>query len=104
MRGRAWRRHIEEKKVIHRLESMKHYHWWGFTDVNGNVKERQRIGDYIGKYESFKFKTYTTSSSDSKYKSKYSPNKGKQYWRNGSECREKEKVIFLKILKEYGIK
>ena len=34
---------------------------------------------------------------------KYSPNKNSNYYRDGDN-REKQRVVFLKILKEYGIK
>lgn len=107
MRDRAWRRHIEEKKVKSRLKRFNQQtSWWysGYSDLNNLNRENPTISDYIGGYLYNKFKTYTTSKVDSRYKAKYSPNKGVRYWRNGDMCREKQKIEFLKILKEYGIK
>lgn len=107
MRDRAWRRHIEEKKVKSRLKRFNQQtSWWysGYSDLNNLNRKNPTISDYIGGYLFNKFKTYTTSKIDSKYKSKYSPNKGVRYWRNGHMCREKQKLEFLKILKEHGLK
>ena len=52
------------------------------------------------------YKTYTSKRSDTKYKCKYSPNKNKNYYRDEGTCqtRESNKLIFLKILKENGLK
>lgn len=108
MRNRAWRRHIEEKKVRKRLKQFnQRSNWWyaGYSDVNNINRVNPGISDYVGGYLYKMYKTYTTCENDSKYKCKYSPNKGNR-WRdhNKKGTREKQKVEFYKLLKEYGIK
>ena len=112
VRDRAWRRHIEEKKVIQRLRRKCQVdNWWrGFKDVNGVRKYKITISDYLGTQEYFRSKTISTHSWDTKYKCKYSPNKFCGYSRDAkvkkgsTGLREKDKAYFFKILKEYGIK
>lgn len=106
-RDRAWRRHIEENKVKSRLKlyNQKYNYWYsGYSDLNGINRVNPGISDYIGGYLYKMYKTYTTSRNDTRFKYKYSPNKGERCWRNGDMCREKQKVEFFKILKEYGLK
>lgn len=106
MRNRAWRRHIEEKKVKSRLKRFnQRSNWWyaGYSDLNDINRVNPGIVDYVGGPYYKMYKTYTTCKLDSKYKTKYSPNNGNR-WRNGNMCREKQKVEFLKILKEHGLK
>jgi len=105
-RDRAWRRHIEQQKVKSRLKRFNQQsNWWysGYDDLNDINRVNPNITDYIGGYLYKMYKTYTTCRIDSKYKCKYSPNKGNR-WRNGHMCREKQKTEFLKILKEHGLK
>ncbi len=112
MRDRAWRRYVEERVVIRRLKrlSTSNNSWWGYVDVNGIRRKNPNVKDYIGSEEAFMFKTYTTDDADTRYKAKYSPNKGDYYWRNTKKSngstgkRESDKVNFYKLLKEYGIK
>ena len=111
MRDRAWRRYVEERIVIRRLKRLSTSNsWWVHIDANGVHRENPKLKDFIGLEESFMFKTYTTDEADTRYKAKYSPNKGDYYWRstkksNGSTGkRESDKVNFFKLLKEYGIK
>lgn len=105
MRGRAYRRYIEQKKVLKRLSNVRGY-WWNFIDANGLHCKYPSISDFIGTIYNFRFKTYTTSKQASKYKEKYSPNKSKRCWRyKGSlKTREENKQLMLSLLKEYGIK
>jgi len=103
MRNRAWRRYIEEQKVVERLTQMRRGGWWRYRDVNNILRKHPMVKDFIGSSYNFKFKTYTTDKSDTKYKCKYSPNKNRNYYRDGDN-REKQRVIFLKILKENGIR
>lgn len=108
MRTRDWRRHIEEVMVIRRLKRMTQLHnsWWYYVDVN-NIKHRcSTLKDHIGSKDNHMYKTYKTTKWDSNHKVKYSPNKGKAYWRDNNKkgTRERNKIEFLKIMKEHGIK
>ena len=104
MRDRAYRRYIEEKKVIRRLSNIRGY-WYRFTDANGLYTVAPSLADFIGTENSFRYKTHTTTKWDSKYKEKYSPNKTTG-WRNEGQLRTREenKLLLSNILKEYGIK
>jgi hypothetical protein len=109
MRGRAWRRHIEERVVISRLKynMLGLSNWWYFEDVNKSYYRKALIVDFLEKSEYFSYKTHTTKRYDSKSKVKYSPNKNKNYWRDegkNGQTRESDRRIFLKILKENGLK
>lgn len=109
MRGRAWRRHMEERVVISRLKynMLGLSRWWYFEDVNKNYYRKALVIDFLEKNEYFSYKTHTTKKYDSKGKVKYSPNKNKPYYRDGRvrfKTREMNKLIFLKILKENGLK
>ena len=104
MRDRAYRRYIEEKKVIRRLSNIRGY-WYRFTDANGLYTVAPSLADFIGTENSFRYKTHTTTKWDSKYKEKYSPNKTTG-WRNKGQqrTREENRQILIDILREYGIK
>jgi len=108
-RDRAWRRWIEEKVVIRRLinkvNTNKFYHWSTMSDANGIHHQHPKIQDWIGSEYNFRFKTNTTKFK-SNYKTKYSPNKCKMYFRykGNGKTREEIKVEFFKILKHHGIK
>lgn len=102
MRGRSYRRHIEECKVIKRLRyqsaiSQRYYRY------NGSSINNPRWMDYIGSTSQFMYKTYTTSKHDSKYKEKYS-NRNRNYGSGDPNTREYDKKLFLKILRENGLK
>ena len=104
MRNRAWRRYKEDQKVIKRLTRMSRGGWWRrHRDANNILRQEPMVQDFIGTSLNFMYKTYTSKRSDTKYKCKYSPNKNSNYYRDGDN-REKQRVVFLKILKEYGIK
>ena len=104
MRDRAYRRYIEEKKVIRRLSNIRGY-WYRFTDANGLYTVAPTLADFVGTENSFRYKTHTTTKWDSKYKEKYSPNKTTG-WRNKGQqrTREENRQILIDILREYGIK
>ena len=104
MRDRAYRRQIEEKKVIRRLSNIRGY-WYRFTDANGLYTVAPTLADFVGTENSFRYKTHTTTKWDSKYKEKYSPNKTTG-WRNKGQqrTREENRQILIDILREYGIK
>ena len=108
MRTRAWRRHMEEVIVIRRMNRMVNSYrsWWHYTDVNNIKHESPTLKDYIGSQDNHMYKTYKTTKWDSGHKVKYSPNRGRAYWRDNNKkgLREKNKIEFLKIMKEYGIK
>jgi len=108
MRDRAWRRHMEEKIVISRIKTtikIRSY-WRYFQDVNEYGHDPGNVKDYIGSKDAHRFKTHVTTKWDSKYKIKYSPNRSKESYRDSRklETREYNKRLFLKIIKEYGIK
>ena len=108
IRDRAWRRYMEERIVIRRMtRAVCTNKWWrGFKDVNGINHQRPTIAIYIGTEIHFRAKTHTTTKWDTKHKVKYSPNKDQGYYRDegNGQTRENQKRLFLKILKENGLK
>ena len=104
MRDRAYRRYIEERKVIRRITNIRGY-WYRFNDANGLYITKPSLKDFIGTENSFRYKTHTTTKWDSKYKEKYSPNKCRGWRSKGRQrTREENKLLLFNILKEYGIK
>lgn len=106
MRDRAWRRYKQDVKLLQRLHNIIFTYGWGHKDENGVYLVNPSIKSFIGSDLYCKFKTYTTDRHDSRYKTKYSPNKQNSYYRDNNKDgrRELDKVIFFKMLKEYGIK
>jgi hypothetical protein len=105
MRDRSWRRYVEERIVIKRIRRYTFFVFWtGLKDVNGIRHQHPKFTDIIGTNNNFRFKTHTTTKLDTRYKSKYSSNKGDSYWRSKSNTRENDRKIFLNILKENGLK
>ena len=112
IRDRAWRRHMEERILIKRLKiKCVKDHWWrGFEDVNGITHNKRTLTTYIGTQDYKWAKTLSTSRWDSRYKCKYSPNKFGGYSRDKRSkgesygLREKDKALFLNILRENGLK
>jgi hypothetical protein len=107
MRGRAWRRYVEEKVVKKRLKFFTMAHSYSSININGSKTKHPLISDYLSLKEHFDAKTIKTSNWSSKYKIKYSPNKTKGYWRDEGrykQTREFNKKYLLKILKENGLK
>jgi hypothetical protein len=99
---------MEERIVIRRMaRAVCNNRWWrGFRDVNDINHQRPTISIYIGTEIHFRAKTHTTTKWDTKHKVKYSPNKDQGYYRDegNGQTREKQKKLFLKILKENGLK
>lgn len=109
MRGRAWRRHIEEKVVIKRLrlhtQSVRYWYW--IEDVNKNYYKKSIIIDFLERSEYFQAKTITTDYWETKHKVKYSSNRSKPYYRDGKKkfsTREFNKRLFNKLMKENGLR
>jgi hypothetical protein len=108
MRDRSWRRYTQDLKIKKRLLKNRYYYY--FRTVNGERIIRPIWCERIGTSEYFFFKLHTTSKFDSKYKTKYSPNKKYSYFRDIRKnldslgTRESDKRDFLKILKRYGLR
>jgi len=108
MRGRAWRIYQLEKIFIKRLSRITKRYWYGgYTDANKVILSNPSIKNYFGTDFHHTFRTHTTKRWDSRMKVKYSPNSNKPYYRdtNGKlSTREVEKVKFLNILRENGLR
>jgi hypothetical protein len=109
MRDRAWRRYIEERIVIRRIRTIIdiYNYWRGLEDANGYLHNPPLLKDFIGKIESNRLKTHSITSNSSRYKRRYSPNKGNYHDRDmglNNGTREGSRREFDKILKEYGIR
>lgn len=101
MRNRAWRRYKKELSIIKRLKVKVRYY---INDDNDIVYDNPSVRQFIGTYEYLIAKTYSTTKCDSRYKDKYSPNRRYCYSRSSSQDinkRETNKVIFIKILKNF---
>jgi len=104
MRGRAYRRHVEDKKVISRLKylaNMSSYFW--FRDANNNRVNNPTWINYLGSPDHYMSKTYTTTLSNSKYKSKYGHRSKRSLWDKRYKSRIYDKKVLKSILKEIGI-
>ena len=108
MRGRtrSYRRFIEEVKVIKRLKRIR-YRW--YSDVNDMWIDNSIWVDYISSKEHYKFKTMTTDSWDTRYKSKWGLKskikKRKRYYdASHPDTRHKDKQRFKKELDYEGYK
>ena len=55
MRDRAYRRYMEEKKVIKRLSNIRGY-WHRFTDANGLYTTAPSLADFVGTENCFRYK------------------------------------------------
>lgn len=104
-RDRAWRRHIKEIHTIRRIELSVRRYYWGFYDANDNRISNPHLKDFIKTSTEFVAKSISTTKYDTNNKVKYSPNKSKEYYRQGTKKRTREynKKILIKILKEYDI-
>lgn len=111
MRTRDWRRYQIEIIVKRRLKKFSSGNrFWSYWTPNGD-KLRSRIwSDEIGSTDSHFYKSNVTRRSDSKFEIKYSPNRKYSYHRDIKKrgdslgTREADKIQFLKILKENGLK
>lgn len=106
MRTRDWRRFQLEKKYRRRIKKFCR-RWYYFRTANGDKIQNPIWVDFIGNAYYFHFKNGSTIKDDSKYSSKYSPNKKKSYSRDKRNyklsygLREKDKFLIQKIIREY---
>lgn len=105
MRTRDWRRYQEELHFIRRIKRFCRS-WYHFHTANGDKIYNPIWVDFIGLKDFFFYKHGTTRQCDSKYKTKYSPNKPSYYrdpkpGRFSYRTREKDKTLAQKIIKEY---
>lgn len=106
IRDRAWRRHIEDTKVIKRTKRLADKcYWWSFEDVN-QVRVKNPIWiDFIGTKASYFFKNSTTDKYDTRYKIKWGKKGKKHYdWSCNYWTRPKDKNRYKKELNEFGLK
>ena len=111
MRTREWRRHKLEHLLKKRIKKYRLNWYYGYTDANDSEFKNHTWSDEIGTKESNKFKK---TKPESYYCAKYSPNNNSRNNRyrdrkrgaNGLSlgCREKDRILFFKILKEYGFR
>lgn len=100
MRDRAWRKYKQDCKVIKRLKYRLHYHY--HTDDNDIMFQYYSVRNLLGSSTHHMYKTYTSCRSDSRYKTKYSPNKASSYYRDSNKKgkRETDKILFINLMKE----
>lgn len=109
MRTRQWRRYKMETIVKRRLKKFSS-RWCFFSTPNGDRLESHIWSDEIGSQNSNFYKSHTTTSHESRYTTKYSPNRKYTYYRDikpkreSLGTREKDKSQLLKILRENGLK
>ncbi len=109
MRGIAYRRTIQNTIVKRRLKKF-FINYWRYTDLHGYLIQDPKWTDSIGSASQHFYKLHTTNTQDSKFKTKYSPNKSFGYNRDTKKSREStgrregDKQLLLKVLKENGIK
>jgi hypothetical protein len=102
MRNRAFRRYMEEVKVIKRIKERGRSYYWGYRDCN-DIKFQNPIWvNKIGSEDHFNFKTITTTRYDSKNKCKYGKRNNSR-WREGI-YRAKDKQEFYKMLVDNNLK
>lgn len=107
MRDRSWRiwkGNLILKKRIKRIRRNKYFPFYN----NAYVKILDFTWvDFISAYETKKYRSIVTDKWDTRWKTKYSPNRSKMYWRGISgknkTTRELERAEFHKIKQEYGI-
>lgn len=106
MRGRAYRRYIEDVKVIKRLKRISNKTWYRFVDVNDILFSQPLWMDHIGCKSQFNFKTFTTDKLDTRYKSKWGKGKGRKNYEYSSDnwTRVKDKRNYYKELDALGYK
>lgn len=103
-RTRDWRRWKSDVKVLRRMKKQsRRFFWFRFLDVNGVYLDRPRWFDLIGSQQAYLLKSQTTLSWFRHYKGKWGK-KGKKSYNYSSDydTRIKDKVRFMKELKEYG--
>lgn len=109
MRGIEWKRYQHDRILKKRLREL-HSRWYCFTTENGDMIQNPIWSDFIGlKGFYFFLRRGTTNKWDTRYAVKYSPNKAKGYYRDRKPnkhnlsygTREKDRVLFMKIINEY---
>ena len=113
-RTRDWRRHMEDHKFKKRLQLSNRGHWYIFEDANWKMLQSTSWMDLLGsgnRAKTYLYKSQSTPSGESKYKSKYSPNKNKGCYRdkklrmNSTSTREGDKRMLERRFEfEYNIK
>ena len=105
-RDRAWRRHMEDKKVIKRLKRMCDGSvWWRFEDACNIKISGPSWYDFIGTQTSYFFKNSTTRVWDTRHKVKWGKKGKKSYdWSSDPWTRPKDKKRYKKELDELGLK
>ncbi len=113
MRNYQWRKYKLECIFKRKLKTFSGIHstyfYLSFTNANGFKFNNPLWEDYINTDKYYYIKSHCTHRSDSRYKSKYSPNRSLRYRdkkRKGYSygAREVDKILFKKILIEYGYK
>jgi hypothetical protein len=103
-RGRAWRRHIENKKVIKRLTNRRYY-YWRYTDNNSILINNPTWVDAIGSRLCYLYKNITTTIDDTKNKTKWGHRKKMNFdYTSDPNTRVGDKKRFKKELNELGFK
>jgi len=100
-----------ETIVRKRLKRFNSEGWWSYTTPNGDKLPNHIWSDEIGGQDSNFYKSHTTNGYESRYGSKYSPNRKRStYYRDRKPkkdslgTREKDRVLVFNILKENGLK
>lgn len=106
IRGRAWRRYVEDRKVIKRLRRAHRfgYRWW-FIDANEKKITNPKWFDSIGTSGAHDYKTFVTTLADTNYKTSWGK-KGKRNYDYSCDpnTRVRDKKRFKKELNELGFK
>ena len=105
-RDRAWRRHIESKKVIKRIKlNASRSRWWRFEDANNQLIRNPHWFDFIGTQSAYFYKNSSTNKYDTRHKVKWGKKGKKNYdWSHSYWTRHKDKARFKKELNDIGIK
>ncbi len=106
IRDRAWRRHMEDKKVIKRTKrNTDKWFWWRHEDANKMIIRSPIWTDFIGTPSFYFFKNSTTDKYTSRDKLKWGKKGKKHYdWTNNYWTRPKDKKRYKKELNEIGFK
>jgi hypothetical protein len=105
MRDRAFRIYKKDLKVIKRIKNIGsngvNIYYCGYLDVNNILHSSAILGDYIGSNINFKYKSHTTSTYTSKFKSKYSANRNTKWFDRNNNTRLVYKVETKFLIKEH---
>jgi len=106
VRNRAWRRHMEDKKVTNRLKRLCDGSvWWRFEDACNIKISLPKWFDFIGTQRSYFFKNSSTSRWDTRHKVKWGKKGKMSYdWSSDPRTRPKDKKRYKKELNELGLK